>query len=244
MPIQRKGNLKRSKFKVVILSVCLQLLITTNANAYLSDGGAGWANYALIVKIYLENLKRYIQLKQMIDQGERHHNYLRLLNEGLNNATGLMQVLPVKDERILAELRNFQESLSKVEELYGLVPKSSDSAIHKLHDATVAESLKLSNQVNDYAEKQEMNANNVFIQSASASPKGAERMNAQTSAQILHSLNQLIRLNGQMLKLQSETMALTNKEGKDSAEGFNKTKNDLSHAMKSIKANYSFTKFK
>lgn len=107
-----------------------------------------------------------------------------------------------------------------MEELYGLVPKSSDSALHKLHDATVAESLKLSNQVKDYAEMQEMNANNVFIQSASASPKGAERMNAQTSAQILHSLNQLIRLNGQMLKLQSETMALTNAIRTDTRKNF------------------------
>ncbi len=224
--------------------MCVQFLLIPNASAYLADGGAGWANYALILKIYLENLKRFYQLKQMIDQGDRHHNYIRILNEGLNNATGLMQVLPVKDERILAELRNFQTSLSKVEEIYGLVPKSSDSALQKLHDATVAESFKLSNSVKDYAEIQEMNANNIFIQSSSASPKGAERMNSQTSAQILHSLNQLIRLNGQMLKLQSESFALTNKDDKDATAGFNRTKTDLSRAMKSIKANYSFPKFK
>lgn len=180
----------------------------------------------------------------MIDQGERQHNFMRALNEGLNNATGLMHVLPIKDERILADLRNFQTSLQKIEELYGLVPKSSDAAMQKLHDDTVAESLKLSNAVKDYAEVQEINANNVFIQSASASPKGAERMNAQTSAQILHSVNQLIRLNGQMLKLQSESLALTNKQGKEYAESFNKSKSDLSQAMRGMKANYSFPKFK
>ncbi len=229
---------------VVLLVILYQLNSIPIASAYLADGGAGWANYALIAKIYLENLRRFYQLKQMIDQGDRHHNYLRALNDGLNNASGLIQALPIKDERILSELRNFQTSLNKVEEIYGLVPKSSDAALQKLHDDTVAESFKLSNSVKDYAEVQEMNANNVFIQSTSASPKGAERMTAQTSAQILHSLNQLIRLNGQMLKLQSESFALTNKDDKDSTAGFNRTKTDLSRAMKSIKANYAFPKFK
>ena len=230
--------------KVLVLLVSLQIVFVPHANAYLADGGAGWANYALILKIYLENLNRFYQLKQMIQQGDRHHSYLRALNEGLNNASGLIQALPIKDERILSELKNFQDSLGKVEEIYGLVPKSSDAALQKLHDDTVAESLKLSNSVKDYAQVQEINANNVFIQSASASPKGAERMTAQTSAQILHSINQLIRLNGQMLKLQGESMALANKEGKDSAESFNKTTNDLSRAMKGIKADYSFPKFR
>ena len=231
------------KLKFVILVFSLNLVFIPKSSAYLSDGGAGWANYAFIAKIYLENIKRFYQLKQMIDQGDRQHNFMRSLNEGLNNATGLMQALPIKDERILADLRNFQTSLQKIEELYGLVPKSSDSAMQKLHDDTVAESLKLSNAVKDYAEVQEINANNVFIQSASASPKGAERMNAQTSAQILHSVNQLIRLNGQMLKLQSESLALTNKQGKEYTESFNKSKSDLSQAMRGMKANYSFPKF-
>ncbi|MFP5386028.1 MAG: hypothetical protein ACLGHN_08125 [Bacteriovoracia bacterium] len=236
--------MKSLRLKVIAISICLNSLLIPHAKAYLSDGGAGWANYAFIVKIYLENLKRFYQLKQMVDQAERQHNFMRALNEGLNNATGLMQVLPIKDERILADLKNFQASLQKVEELYGLIPKSSDEALQRLHDETVAESLKLSNAVKDYAEVQEVNANNIFIQSSSASPKGAERMNAQTSAQILHSINQLIRLNGQMLKLQSESLALTNKQDKDYAESFNKSHKDLSQAMRGIKANYSFPKFK
>jgi hypothetical protein len=221
----------------------MQLLTTQNALAAWGDGGAGWANYAYLIKIYAENVKRFYQLKQMIDQADRHDKYIRVLNEGINNATGLMNALPVKDENILAQLRDFETALRKVEEIYGLIPKSSDSEIHQLHDSTIAESFKLSNTVKEYASRQEMNATNIFIQSSSASPKGAERMNAQASAQILHSLNQLIKLNGQMLKLQSESFAFTNKEGKDSAEGFNKTRGDLERAMKKIKPKYSFPKF-
>lgn len=224
--------------KVIVVSI---FLLTSQVQAW-SDG-SGWANYAYLIKIYAENVKRFYQLKQMIEQADRHDKYIRLLNEGLNNATGLMQVLPIKDENILAQLRNFQDSLKKVEEIYGLVPKSSDSELQTLHDSTIAESFKLSNAVKEYSERQELNATNIFIQSNSASPKGAERMNAQASAQILHSINQLIKVNGQMLKLQSESFAYTNKEGKDSSEGFNKTRSDLEKAMKKLKPTYGFPRF-
>ena len=178
--------------------ICVVFLFTfmslSKVQAQIGDGGAGWANYIYIVKIYLENIKRFYQLKEMIEQAHKHDQYIRVLNEGINNAVGLMQVLPIRDENILSQLREFQSALSKVEEIYGLIPKSADEALQRLHDLTIAESLKISNASKDYAQVQEANATNVFIQSASASPKGAERMNAQTSAQILHSINQLLRV--------------------------------------------------
>lgn len=231
-------NFKKSLY---VVATSVTLLIPFSLKAW-SDG-SGWANYAYLVKIYLENVKRYHQVNMMIDQQNKYDQYIRILNGGLNNASGLIQALPVKDERILAQLRDFQSALRKVEEIYGLIPKSSDAALQRLHDETIAESLKMSNSIKDYTDRQELNATNVFIQSSSASPKGAERMNAQTSAQILHSVNQLIKVNGQLLKLQSESFALTNKGGKDSTEGFNKAKHDLEMAMKKMKPQFDFPRF-
>ena len=228
--------------KIIIWLFVPLLFFSKSGMAQISDG-SGWANYVYLVKIYAENIKRYYQLKEMIEQAHRHDQFLRVLNEGLNNAVGLIEVLPIRDDRILGQIREFQAALSKVEEIYGIIPKSADQALQKLHDLTIAESLKLSNASKDYAEKQETNAERVFVQSASASPKGAERMQAQTSAQILHSLGQLLKLNGQMLKMQSESFALTNKEEKDSSQNFNKTKKDLGSAMNKLKPNYELPRF-
>lgn len=207
------------------------------------DGGAGWANYAYLIKIYEENLKRYIQLREMIQQARTHDQYIRSLNEGLTNAMGLAQVLPLKDDQVLSQLRQFQDALRKIEEIYGIVPKGSDSELHKLHDMTIAESIKLANHLQEYSLQQEQNANAVFYQSTQASPKGAERMNAQMSAQILHSINQLIKVNGQMLKMQSESLAFSNKQDKDSTAGFNRTTNEFKGSMMKFKPSYSLPRF-
>ncbi len=230
----------RTKYYVLIFMICL----VWNQKAFSwSDGGAGWANYAYLIKIYQENLKRFIQLRDMLQQAKSHDQYIRALNEGLNNAMGVASVLPLKDDQILAQLRQFQDALRKVEEIYGIVPKGSDSELHKLHDMTIAESLKLANVLQDYSLQQEQNATAVFYQSSQASPKGAERMNAQMSAQILHSINQLIKVNGQMLKMQSESLAFANKQDKDSTAGFNKTTNDFKGSMMKFKPNYTFPRF-
>lgn len=213
-----------------------------NSFAQFSDG-SGWANYAYLVKIYQENLRRYIQLREIMQQARSQENLIRTINAGLDNAIGVMQVLPLKDDRILSQLLEFQGALKKVEELYGMTPKSADEALHRLHDQTIAESLKLNNVLQEYSLAQERNASTVFIQSTRASPKGAERMNAQMNAQILHSVNQLIKVNGQMLKLQSESMAFDNKKDKDSTAGFNKTSDEFRGSLRRFKPNYSLPRF-
>lgn len=229
--------------KLYTLLLMIALVSNQGAFAFWGDGGAGWANYAYLIKIYQENLRRYLQLREMMQQARNHESLIRTINAGIDNAMGVMHVLPLKDDRILSQLQEFQIALKKVEELYGMTPKSSNEALHRLHDQTIAESLKLNNVLQEYSVKQERNATSVFIQSRQASPKGAERMNAQMSAQILHSVNQLIKVNGQMLKLQSETLAFNNKRDKDSTAGFNKTSDDFKGSMMEYKPNYSFPRF-
>lgn len=214
-----------------------------SARAFWGDGGAGWANYGVIIKILAENIKRYQQLRMMINQAQNHDQYFRLINQGLENSIGLVNSLPIKDEEILADLRNFQNAVKTIEEVYGKIPQSEEAVLQLLHDQSVAESLKMVNVTKDYSKKQEENAHRISIQSRQASPKGAARMTAETNAQILHTLNQLLRINGQMLKLQSETLAMNNKQGKDSVHSHKKVKMDMTSSLTGFRGDFSFPKF-
>lgn len=226
-----------------ILIVFLLTFSLFMPKAYPWSDGSGWATYPYIVKILYENIQRYKQLKFMIGQAKGRHQYMKLLNQGINNAVGLMQALPLKDEKVIQQFKDFSSALKKLDELYGIIPKSDDAGMQNLHDRTIAESLKIANAINGYVSQQEKNALAVHAQSQNASPKGAARINAQTNAQILHSLNQLIKVNGQLLKLQSENFAFTNKKSKDSSESFNKTRSDLKSSMKKFETNTRFPKF-
>ncbi len=204
------------------VALALSLLVACPAQADLFGG-----DVAVLTQILAQNIKHYYQFKQMIENGKDQTDFLRALNAGLENSIGLLQSLPVKDERILADLREFQSALNSVNQVYGMIPKSQEAVMQTLHDQTIAESLRMINTFKDYSDAQEQNSILIAAQSRDASPKGAARMQAEASAQILRSLSQLIRLNTQILKLQSEQFGMSNKVGKESVGNFQRVNQDL-----------------
>jgi hypothetical protein len=205
--------------------------------------GSGWVQVTYLSKILIENIKHYYQLQSLLGQAKSTEDYLRLINAGIDNSIGILVSLPVQDEKILAQLKDFKKSLETVSDIYGQIPKSGEAAMQLLHDQTVAESLKMITSFKDYSELQEANSIRFSQESRDASPKGAARMQAQVSSEILRSLSELIRLNSQMLKLQSEQLALTNKESKDSVNDYQKVRDDFGKSFSNMKLNLDLMKF-
>ena len=229
--------------KIIIAMVLPLFLITQPVHSFWGDGGAGWAQIPYLVKILAENYKRYQQLKHMMDQARRSDNYFRTINQGLDNVTGLLEGLPVQDQGVLRELRDFNRSLKTVADLYGQIPKSPEEALHQLHDKPVAESLQMVNSFKDFSVSQERNSDSLRVQSEVASPKGAARSAAVSNALILKSVNQLIRLQSQSLKLQSETLAMQNRQDKTSVSSYQEVDQSLGAAFKNFQRNKGFLKF-
>ena len=201
------------------------------------------ADVGVLMQILQENIRHYYQLQQMIQQSRDSDQYLRWINAGIDNSIGLMESLPIKDEKGLADMRDFRAALANVQGLYGNAPRSPEQALQTLHDQSIAESLKMATQFKDYSETQERNSDLIAAQVREASPKGAARMQAETSAQILKSLSQLLRLNTQMLKLQSEQLAINNKSSKESVANYQKVNRDLGGGFMNYKPNMKLTRF-
>jgi len=218
-------------------------VIPLNSFAFWGDGGAGWAQIPYLIKILAENIKRYQQLRMIVNQAKRQDSLIRAINEGLENSIGLLDSLPIKDVKILGQLKDFKESYRKILELYGQIPKSKEAALQELHDQIVAESLQMTSTINNYSKKQEQNAKMISIQSRKASPKGAARMQAETGAKILHTLNQILRINGQMLKLQSQELAYSNKLNKDSVYNYQNVNKGMKRSFKEMKPEMKFIRF-
>lgn len=216
-------------------------LINPSAHAFFDPTGPAQVMY--LTKILLENYKRYQQLRMMMDQARNSDNYFRTIHQGLENITGLLESLPIEDQGVLKELRDFNRSLKTVATIYGQIPKSPEEALHKLHDQTVAESLRMVNSFKDFSKSQESNSDSLRIQSESASPKGAARSTAVSNALILKSINQLIRLQSQSLKMQSEQLAMKNRQDKNSVSSYQEVDRSLGLAFKNFKREKGFIKF-
>ena len=229
---------KQNKLRWLKTCVLLSVFLSLPAKASIFG-----EETAVLLKILAEDYRRYQQLQMMIQQARSTDDYLRAINAGIENSIGLLQSLPVHDEKILANLREFRGAMNSVTEIYGMIPKSQETVMQTLHDQTIAESLRMVNTFKDYSDTQEQNSVMIAVQSRQASPKGAARMQAETSAQILRSLSQLIRLNTQILKLQSEQFAMNNKVGKDSVGNFQRVNQDFGNSFSGLKSDMKLIQF-
>ena len=229
------------RFKKLFAVIFIVVSFSTTSSAF--TDGSGWVQVAYLAKILIENIKHYYQIKSLIDQAHEQNDYIRLINSGLDNSIAMLETLPVKDEKILAELRDFRSAVGKVSEIYGNSPKSQEQAMQSLHDQTIAESFEMVNSFKQFSSQQEENSMRIVIQSRDASPKGAMRMQAEMSAEILNSLSQLIRLDTQMLKLQSEQFGMANKLGKQNVANFQKVNVDLGNSFRGFSPDMKFEKF-
>lgn len=96
---------------------------------------------------------------------------------------------------------------------------------------------------NEYAEKQESNSVNLEARSWDMSPKGAMRMQAQISSQILHTLSQILRMNAQLLKMQSADLAAKNREEKQNVMKFQRFSKEVTVTSKAFSGSLSLPKF-
>jgi len=195
------------------------------------------------MQILAEQIKQFYQLKSIIDNGKGQLNLLRNINAGIDNSMSLIKTLPIQDEKVWAEVARFEQAVNRIRDIYGQIPKSPEEALHLIHDQTVAESLKMANDFKEYSAQQEKNSEVIAIQARLASPKGAARMQAATSAEILRSLSQLLRLNTQLLKLQSEQLAMNNKHSKDGVANFQRVNDDLGRGFTKFKPDMKLTRF-
>ena len=226
------------------LALCLSLSVPSHAFFGLAGGAvSGMAQVPYLIKILAENVKRYQQLRNMIEYAKDQRKLMKMIHSGLENSIGLLQSLPIEDEGILANLREFKQAYDTLQKLYGKIPKSEEAAMQALHDQTIAEALKMVTLLKKYAAREERNAIKVFNQVVNASPRGASRINAQTNAKILFTLNQLLKINGQMLKVQSEQLAIMNKGSKDDTAHYNSISVALSQGLNNFNPDYSLPKF-
>jgi len=227
-----------------IISLILALGVFTPRKASALFGADAAAMIPYLIQIISQAVKQYNELRSIYGQATDHKRLVESINQGLNEAIGLLESLPVKDEEILGQLRTFRHAMSEVEQIYGKIPKGAEFNLLQLHDQTVAESIKIANALKQYASKQEQNSIRIASRAGSTSPKGAARVNLETNAAILHTLNQLLRVNGQMLKLQSEQLAFSNKKGKEAMYQYQKLNSDLGQSIKGFRGDFSTPSFR
>lgn len=224
-----------------ILSVCIIVSLTLSpvARADLFGG-----DVAVLVQILAENIKQLIELENIVSNGKDNLALLREINRGINDSLNLIRTIsPYVNPGMYGELKKVEDVLQKFGTVYGTIVNSPDALAQQSVDTAVAEAVTMNNTIYDYTAEIDKIGEEIKSYSHSVSPGGAAKLTAQSMGVMLHVMNQQLRAQGTLLKLQAQGLAQSNKREKDHTAEYLKSANTISEAMKASNPKFERPRF-
>lgn len=222
---------------VKIILVLVLLLTSLRSTPAYADFWGG--DLPLLAEIVSNTLQQISQLKKIVGTGTENVEYVREINRGIQEALKLATTMNQRlAPGVLSELKGAEQVFSVIEQLYGVTPKTTQARMQQTMDRSAAEAIHLHNEAFRYADHIDPQAERIKDHARIASPQGAQKLTAQSLGVLIHVLNQVLRTNAAMLKLQSQQLALSNRREKLSSQQFRVQYDGLSKAFGSLKSEY------
>ena len=222
-----------NKWKSLFLGIVLFTAVTGLApKAARADF---WGGDVIVLSQILSNaIQQLSALNRIIGTGRDTIDFLRQINDGLNQAMSIMRTANATlRPGVLSDYRNVPELLGVLQSIYGAVPATPESRMQELHDQSVAESITLHNEAFIYADGVDNEAERIKSYSGSTSPLGAARLTAESLGVLINVNDQILRTHAASLKIASESLAMNNRREKVNSDHFVMQYEGLSSALKS-----------
>ncbi len=218
------NKLKRP-FLVALL--CFSLLIPKPAKADLFGG-----DVVVLTQILIQAIQQLYQLKQIFQNGSDSLTLMREINSGIRNGLGIIRIInPNFNPGLYGSLENAESVQRAIEDLYGVIPQTSEYRLQEVQDRSVAESIAMNGTLFQYADDVDLESRRIIDHAQNVSPQGAAKLTAESLAILIGVTTQVLRTNSMMLKMMGQNMALTNRKEKLESEQFKTQYEGISSAL-------------
>ena len=227
------------KKKIIWIFLSMTLAHTNIARADLFG-----ADVAVLTQILAQAIQQLVQLKAILQTGDDTLGLLQDINRGINDSLDLMRtVSPYVSPGVYGDLKKVEDVLKRFSDIYGIVTDSPNAKAQSSVDQSVAEAVALNASIYDYTKQIDQIGEEIKNYSHDVSPGGAQKLTAQSLGVVIHVLTQSLRAQGTLLKLQAQSVALTNKHEKDYSSQFISAAGVLTKAMKSNDSQFERPRF-
>jgi hypothetical protein len=184
------------------------------------------ADTMYLAQILMNAIQQLQQLQKILKQGQDTVDLMKDVNRGINDALASINSLAkYTDVGIYGNIKNLDDVILKLQNLYGVVANSPDRDIQSSTDQTIAEAITLNNAIYDYAKELDQIGENIKAYANDSSPGRATKITAQSMGVLVHVMNQQLRAQATGLKLQAQALAVQNtKAKKETTEYLSQTK--------------------
>lgn len=191
---------------------------------------------AVLLQIYANAIQQLLQLKEILTTGGDTLDLLRDINRGIRDGLAVIRMVnPKFNPGIFGSLEDADRVLGAIQDLYGLIPQGSESALQQAQDQSAAESIAMNGTLFRFADQADDESKRIIAHADSVSPQGAAKLTAQSIAVLIGVSTQVLRTNSMMLKMMGQGMAATNRKGKLESEQFKSQYQGLATGLKNTK---------
>ncbi len=227
------------KKKIICILLTVFIGGTNVARADLFGG-----DLVILSQILAQAIQQLVQLKSILQNGSDTLGLLQDINRGINDSLGLMRTIsPYVSPGVYGDLKKVEDVLKKFTDIYGIVVDSPDAKAQSSVDQSIAEAVTMNNSIHDYTKQIDQIGEDIKSFSHSVSPGGAQKLTAQSLGVVIHVLNQGLRAQGTLLKLQAQSIALSNKREKDYSAQYLQTAGVLSTVMQKNDSQFERPRF-
>ena len=225
------------RLKKILQGFALGTILFLSAPQARADFWGGDLIY--LAQILQQAILQVQQLKSILGNGRESLNFMQDINQGFRDA---MRIVNTMNRTLkggnLSDINDLVSLARELEQIYGKVPVTSEAKLQSTHDVTVAESIQLHNDAFRYAENVDPEAERMKEYAQVASPQGAAKASLQAQGVQIHVLNQILRTNAALLKVQSEQLAMQNRRAKLQSEQFRAQYSELSDSAQNFQPGF------
>lgn len=217
-------KLKKGLLTIVL---CFSLSMPKPARADLWGG-----DVVVLTQILVQAIQQLYQLKQIFSTGRDTLGLWRDINRGIRDGLRIIQIInPKFNPGLYGSLESSEQVQRAIEELYGVIPRTSEYRLQEAQDRAVSESIAMNGTLFQYADNVDSETKRIISHAQRVSPQGAAKLTAESIAILIGVTTQVLRTNSMMLKMMGQNMALSNRKEKLQSTQFKTQYEGLSNAL-------------
>ena len=215
------------KKKIVAIILCFTLAMPKPAKADLWGG-----DVAVLIQILAQTIKQLYELQRIVSTGQDSLSLWRDINRGIRDGLRIIQIInPKFNPGLYGSLETSEQVQRAIEDLYGVIPQTSEYRLQEAQDRSVSESIAMNGTLFQYADSVDAETKRIIEHAANTNPQGSAKLTNQSLAVLIGVTTQVLRTNSMMLKMMGQNMALSNRKEKLQATQFKTQYEGLSNAL-------------
>lgn len=218
------------KKKLLTIIICFTLVIPRPAKADLWGG-----DVAVLIQILAQTIKQLYELQRIVSTGQDTLSLWRDINRGIRDGLRVIQIInPRFNPGLYGSLETSEQVQRAIEDLYGVIPQTSEYRLQQAQDRSVSESIAMNGTLFQYADSVDEETKRIIAHSQGVNPQGAAKLTNQSLAVLIGVTTQVLRTNSMMLKMMGQNMALSNRKEKLQAQQFKSQYEGITQALGAI----------